>query len=45
MKYKLELIKKFLEGDKDYIVSTGYQSGLGKRGINTLIIAWNEDEV
>ena len=41
---KIELVKKFMSGDKDYMIQDGYESGIGETMIRSLTIWWEENE-
>jgi len=39
---KIKAIKNLFEGDEDFLLCDGYQSGLGSKGVHSLIISWSE---
>ena len=39
---KIQAIKNLFEGDEDFLLCDGYQSGLGSKGVHSLIISWSE---
>jgi len=41
---RIELVKKFISGDKNYSVQDGYESGIGDTLIRSLTIWWEEHE-
>ena len=41
---KIELVKKFMDGDKNYVLRDGYESGIGETMIRSLTIWWEENE-